>query len=708
MTTLTILGGCTTRDVLECAPNNFELSEYFARTSIISMMSIAADIDHSLIDLSSSFQKKCVMRDISKTFFSELEKKRGQYIAIDFISERLNLVKVGDSYITRSNELVKSKVLGKLKDYQIVKKLDDSVQKLWKENALQFFQKLKGYFGNNIIIHKTKWRHHYLDTDGAVQAFPNVEEIELRNEELDNYYTFVEKHFPEFIFIDMTDNRYYASASHKWGLAPYHFEDHYYHSLLQKLAEITDTWASSSYEKTINGRKLQLFFNTVIRPEGNRVPTLNGSIFTGEHGTDIGDCDYFEGIPKFKETNKVLQRLFALLNEAVQSGKTENFQEIDTNLAEVLGKMEDETKENLFRNSSYLMGMLITLLVRYDFLTGSRQHREVIRQLAEMLCTQKRPLPNQEDKQLYTTLYYQEPLFDLPSNVMAVFALQDVWQYTKDARYASFYKEGKEQLVKVLPLYELGEMTAENLHHILNDGSPPEYSAGFHLLNAEYLSLLCSVEEDGRLKEVAERWLSYVEGAEAYPDFQDTSFRLMTGPEDMTEQSSIQLNGSSARFEISCKDGWLTSARITRKGQLDQVVLETFEKSFSFVFSKTEYILTIQLRDRFNNRFEKSYELISGELEEERFMNLLKNLEDNTSVSLNEDKLDIQVNRPLQDASYAYYVIINDQVIHKEWYSRNTHFQFPVTQREEVETAKCVVFVKKGALKKNYTLTVNV
>ena len=75
MTTLNILGGCTTRDVLDCAPNNFELDEYFARTSIISMMSPAADIDHSLIDLSSSFQKRCVMRDISKTFFSELEKK---------------------------------------------------------------------------------------------------------------------------------------------------------------------------------------------------------------------------------------------------------------------------------------------------------------------------------------------------------------------------------------------------------------------------------------------------------------------------------------------------------------------------------------------------------------------------------------------------------------------------------------------------------
>lgn len=708
MTTLTILGGCTTRDVLECAPNHFELSEYYARTSIISMMSPAADIDHSLIDLSSSFQKRCVTRDISKTFFSELEKKRGQYIAIDFISERLNLVKIGDSYITRSNELVRSKVLDKLTNYQIVKKLDDEMQKLWRKNALQFFRRLKGCFGNNIIIHKTKWRYHYVDTDGTVKAFPNVEEIELRNEELASYYAFVEEHFPEFSFVDMTDDAYYASASHKWGLAPYHFEDHYYHCLLQKLSEVTDTWVSSSYEKEINGRTVQLFFNTLIEPGGNRVPTLNGGPFTGEHGIDIAGCDYFEEIPQFKEMNQALQRLFILLNEAVQLDRPDNLQEIDASLAELLNRVEEPQVGELFKSSSYLKGMLITFLVRRDLTAGSRQYEKVIRQLAEELQTCRRQVPDQEGKQLYTTLYYQEPLFDIPSHIMAVFALQDVWRYTGDARYASLYKEGKELFAKVLPLYELEGITAENLHHVLNDGSSAEYSAGFHLLNVECLSLLCSVERDERLQEVLERWLTYVEGAEAYPCFQDINFRLTIGQEDVTEQPSIQLNGSSAQFEISCSNGWMTFARIIMKDKPEQIELDTFEKNFSFAFEKLDYTLVIQLRDRFNNRFEKTYDLFHGELAEERFTRMLQSLEDNTSVSFNEDKLNIQVNRPLQDASYAYYVIINDQVIHKEWYSGNTHFQFPMAQQENVETAKCVVFVKKGELKKNYTLTVNV
>ncbi|MGN7115887.1 DUF6270 domain-containing protein [Lysinibacillus odysseyi] len=705
MTSLTILGGCTTRDVLDCAPNNFELSEYFARTSIVSMMSPAAEIDHSLIDLASSFQKRCVTRDISKTFFNELEKKKGQFIVIDFISERLNLVKLGDAYITRSNELVKSKVLDQLENYQIIKKLDDEIQQLWKKHALQFFQKLKKYFGNNIILHKTKWRHFYLDVDGAVKEFPNVGEIKLRNEELADYYAFVEEHFPEFIFIDMTDDGYYASADHKWGLAPYHFEDRYYHSLLQKLSHVTDTWISSSYEKIINRRIVQLFFHTRIESGENCVPTLNGGIFTGEHGTDIGSCDYFEEISLFKEMNQTLQYLFIQLNDAVQKHKIENFQEIDTKLSELLDRMKDENVKDIFRNSSYLIGLLITFLVRRDLLVGSRQYEEMVQQLVKMLYTCKQPLA---DYELYTTLYYEEPLFDLPSNVMAVFALHDVWQYTKDTRYAALYEEGKEQLIKVLPLYEVKGVTAENLHHVLNDGNLPEYSAAFHLLNAECLSLLYSIENDPALKDILDRWLSFIRETAAYPEFQDTGFSLLAGAEDATEQASIQLGGSSVQFRISCNDGWMTSARISRKEKPEQIVLHTFEKAFSFPFGRADYTLTIQLRDQFNNRFERSYELVNEELEEARFIRLLKNLEDNTSVTFNEDKLNVQVNRPLQDASYAYYIIINDKVIHKEWYSGNTNFQFPVTQGEEIETAKCVVFVKRGTLKKNYTLTVNV
>ena len=708
MTTLNILGGCTTRDVLECAPNNFELNEYFARTSIISMMSPAADIDHSLIDLSSSFQKRCVIRDISKTFFSELEQKKGEYIAIDFISERLNLVKIGDAYITRSNELVKSKVLDKLTGYKIAKKLDRNMQELWKKKALLFFQKLKEHFGNNIIIHKTKWRHYFIDVDGTIKEFPNKEEIEMRNEELAGYYAFVEEHFPEFIFIDMTDDRYYASAAHKWGLAPYHFEDGYYHDLLRKLSEATGTWASSTYEKQVNGRTLQLFFNTRIKSDKQHVPTLSGRIFTGGREPDIGGCDYFEEMAGFKGTNGLLQGLFTLLNDAVQQERIADMQEIDRRLDELFRRMEEEKENDLFGDSSYLMGMLITFLIRYDLTTGNRQHEGMIRQLADRLQTCQRMLPYKGGEALYTTLYYKEPLFDLPSNVMALFALHDAWRYTQDERYRSLYEEGKGRLWKVLPLYDLGDITAENLHHVMDEGTPAEYSAGFHLLNVEVLSLLASVEEDLQLKELLNNWLSYVEGREAYPQFQDTNFRLMVNRQDVTEQETIQMQAATNRFEIICNDAWMTSVRVFNYGQVGYPVLDTFEKTFSLPSDESEYTLMIQLRDRFNNRFEKSFHLINREMEEARFTQLLRSLENNTSVALNEDNLHIEVHRPLPEASYAYYVIINDEVIHKEWYSGNTKFQFPMSQHKDIETAKCKIFVKRGELKKNYTLNVNV
>ena len=168
------------------------------------------------------------------------------------------------------------------------------------------------------------------------------------------------------------------------------------------------------------------------------------------------------------------------------------------------------------------------------------------------------------------------------------------------------------------------------------------------------------------------------------------------------------MQAATNRFEIICNDAWMTSVRVFNYGQVGYPVLDTFEKTFSLPSDESEYTLMIQLRDRFNNRFEKSFHLINREMEEARFTQLLRSLENNTSVALNEDNLHIEVHRPLPEASYAYYVIINDEVIHKEWYSGNTKFQFPMSQHKDIETAKCKIFVKRGELKKNYTLNVNV
>lgn len=49
-----------------------------------------------------------IKRDLKKDFFSVIENTKSDYLIIDFVDERLDLLLLDGKYCTRSNELVSS------------------------------------------------------------------------------------------------------------------------------------------------------------------------------------------------------------------------------------------------------------------------------------------------------------------------------------------------------------------------------------------------------------------------------------------------------------------------------------------------------------------------------------------------------------------------------------------------------------------------
>lgn len=109
----TILGSCVSRDVMEYMDRDlYEISLYIARTKIVSQLSFPLCVNESEINLSSAFQKRLVIYDMNKRQFELMPENRGDYGIIDYIDERFNLLQIDDTYITKSNELVRSGWLG--------------------------------------------------------------------------------------------------------------------------------------------------------------------------------------------------------------------------------------------------------------------------------------------------------------------------------------------------------------------------------------------------------------------------------------------------------------------------------------------------------------------------------------------------------------------------------------------------------------------
>src|SRR5688572_18437592 len=117
-----ILGSCVTRDIFSIMKDPSPIT-YYARSSLISIMGNPIPVEEEMLQLDSAFQRRMVLQDFQKTIFDDLSTLKFDYFIMDFIDERFDLFQIGDSYVTRSVELVNSKVMeSAFKNHLLVKR----------------------------------------------------------------------------------------------------------------------------------------------------------------------------------------------------------------------------------------------------------------------------------------------------------------------------------------------------------------------------------------------------------------------------------------------------------------------------------------------------------------------------------------------------------------------------------------------------------
>lgn len=171
-----IFGSCVTRDLFECKnADKLSVGEYIARQSLFSAFAPPIHWEKDEISaLTSDFQKRLLINDFEKLSFNRLKESNNKYLIIDFIDERFNIVRVNNSYLTYSAELMRSEYLNN-KEYSIIDK------KLWTEEELKanMFDKVEKfaytisqiYKKRHIILHRAKMCDEYIGKDGEIKAF---------------------------------------------------------------------------------------------------------------------------------------------------------------------------------------------------------------------------------------------------------------------------------------------------------------------------------------------------------------------------------------------------------------------------------------------------------------------------------------------------------------------------------------------------------
>lgn len=215
-----LLGSYNLNRILVCLNKIQDPYCRFNFSSIISIMSTR----RKLLDVAhkNPYRKRMIEKDMKQTIWDIIKEKNPQYIFMDFLEERFDLIRLEDGgYLTKSDAVDDSEL--NMSDYEILKRDTKECTFLWQDSFLRFAEKLKTYMDGSKIIIIKNYLSEYVGTSGKRKLFDNISEIRRTNEILAEYYDFAAKNCPEVTIVETNDlELYMTDKEYEYGAVPSH------------------------------------------------------------------------------------------------------------------------------------------------------------------------------------------------------------------------------------------------------------------------------------------------------------------------------------------------------------------------------------------------------------------------------------------------------------------------------------------------------
>lgn len=243
MPTAFVLGSCVTRDCFE-VPDRKSLtcSNYFARSSLISVMAPPCILERRDFFADNNFAHKAICRDFDKELLAAIESADYDLFVIDYVDERFPVLEYRGSYVTRSHELERSGILSpKEMAAAVVSRFSARSDRLWQQACRSFVRSLRRALrGRPVVLHRALWAKTYQMSEHRLVPFDCswTTKIASNNNLLNRCYDFMKSEMPEIIDIVVPEEKIIADGEHKWGLHAIHYLPDYYASLYRSLEGI--------------------------------------------------------------------------------------------------------------------------------------------------------------------------------------------------------------------------------------------------------------------------------------------------------------------------------------------------------------------------------------------------------------------------------------------------------------------------------------
>lgn len=235
---IAIFGSCVTRDLFEDPALRPRLGQYTSRSSLISVVAKPVPIDPEAVRIPSAFQRRCVLEDFGKSFWTQVAEVRPEWLLVDLIDERFEVVATGGSCVTRSSAYVGAGLDDTVgAGHRALRRLTPEAEELLDVAVATFAARLAEVIApDRVIVHRAGWLDRYRDGERVV-AFPDDRAAfaHRHNRALDRAYDRLEAVLGGPPTLTLDRSRYTADAAHRWDLEPYHYEPAYNAEALERL-----------------------------------------------------------------------------------------------------------------------------------------------------------------------------------------------------------------------------------------------------------------------------------------------------------------------------------------------------------------------------------------------------------------------------------------------------------------------------------------
>lgn len=211
------------------------LDAYFARSSFASAFSIGEVEDRFSAEIASTFQRRQVRQDFAKTFAATLAGMDFDILLVDFTDERFPLFVLDDGRVITVSAELRRTAFPEGMAGRVVRPFCDEHFRLWEQGWQRFMQLMdESKFVSKLRISRTLWSKT-TESGASFDRGNTAQMIDTANEHFERLFSRCGDDLRGENFYDFDPSLFKGKDAHKWGKAPFHYVDAYYHAMLANI-----------------------------------------------------------------------------------------------------------------------------------------------------------------------------------------------------------------------------------------------------------------------------------------------------------------------------------------------------------------------------------------------------------------------------------------------------------------------------------------